>query len=475
MKKKPHHEWEIKHKLLNNKSVDGFQYWNYMRRDMFMSFGDEAAGIDPPFYREMKEHNKTKGALDKIRKALIILSPGNGKIKKSDILFLCHGRRQEIDGKMVSIYTDYIADHFPGSLTLQRSGKGKYDNSLIYTKNLFFLDNNTAKAHIYRYLVKYFNPQKYKQVRNQIFNEMKEPFRDLSENYNLHPDLNDFAERATILFFLYKYNHKSLSRLLKRISPKVIVEIVGASFYSLIINEIAYETGIKVIELQHGTISPWYPDNITIRQYPQWFFTFGDFWTSSIKPPLPKNRIMSMGFPYHDIMMEEYPREKQKHDKNTIIFLSSNKYGKELSFLAAELKKLRPETEVIFKLHPKEIQGARKRYPALNGSGLRVIEDTKTPLYQLFSESSMQVGVESTSIYEGMSFGLKTYIWDIPNAAPLKQLSEKGYATLFQNAQELSSMIDKDIYNNISYDAEAFWKSNSMENILNGIKEILSL
>ena len=54
MGKEPFHDWEIKHDL-REKSIDGFQYWNYMRRDMTMSFRDEYADTEPAFYRNMKE------------------------------------------------------------------------------------------------------------------------------------------------------------------------------------------------------------------------------------------------------------------------------------------------------------------------------------------------------------------------------------------------------------------------------------
>ena len=54
MGKKPFHEWEEKHGLLNNNNINGFQYWNYMRRDMSMSFTDEFTKVEPAFYRNMK-------------------------------------------------------------------------------------------------------------------------------------------------------------------------------------------------------------------------------------------------------------------------------------------------------------------------------------------------------------------------------------------------------------------------------------
>jgi len=99
MGKEPFHDWEQKHGLLNKKCIDGFQYWNYMRRDMNMSFRDEYAEIEPAFYQSIKEQKK-EGLLSKIRKlASLFLPSGNGRAKHSDVLFLCHPRRQEENGQ----------------------------------------------------------------------------------------------------------------------------------------------------------------------------------------------------------------------------------------------------------------------------------------------------------------------------------------------------------------------------------------
>ena len=473
MGKEPYHDWEIKHDLLK-KSIDGFQYWNYMRRDMTMSFRDEYADTEPAFYQSMKEQ-ASEGIFEKIKRGLQILTPDlNPAISKSDVVFLCHSRRQEIDGKMVSIYTDYVADHFPGAVTLQRSGLGKYGRDRIYTENLIFLDKLSIKGYIYRYLRKFFTPAYYKKVRETIKGEMAEPFRDLSENFDLHPDPDEFADRAAILYFIYKYKYPRYKRLLKKLSPKVIVEVVGLSTDAKIINELSREMGIETVELQHGTgaITFWYPDNAPMPQFPKWYFTFGDFWKDCMKPPIPRNHIIPAGFPYHDMMMKEYPRERWEHDKNTIIFLSSRKYGKDFSALAAELKRLKPELHVIFKLHPREYTDYKEKYTDLRDSGVEVVADNKTPLYGLFAKCSMQVGVESTAIYEGMGFNLTTYIWDIPKAVSMKPIVEKGYARLVKDARDLILKIVSRDDDKADYDMNAFWKENSMENIVNGIRSI---
>ena len=474
MSKERFNDWEIEHGLLNNQEIDGFKYWNFMRRDMFKSFEDEITEMEPVFYTNMKNSSKAS-LVDKIKQALMIFAP-MPKIPKdhSDVMFVCHTRRQKIDGKFVSIYTDFVADHFPGSVTLQRLGYGKYKADEVYTKNLIYADRVSNLSYIYRYLMKYFRPGWYKSVKRMIRNEMAGPFKDLIENYGLHPDIDLFSERATVLYFMYRYRKKAFKKMLDKIKPKVIVEVVGGSFDTQIINEIAADRGIETIELQHGigTTTVWFPKNARVKQYPKWYFTFGRSWSDTWQLPIPEDHLCPMGFPYHDILMKEFPIENWKHDKNAIIFLSSLKYGKMMSEVAVKLKELMPELRVIFKLHPVEYSIWRERYGTLKDSGVEVISDNSTSLYNLFSECSMQVGVESTAIYEGKSFLLETYIWDIPKAYCMRPLVESGHAQFFNDAEELAKLIqNRKMDTELKY-SDDFWRHNALENIVSGIKAI---
>ena len=473
MGKKPFHEWEEKHGLINNRSVEGFQYWNYMRRDMNMSFKDEYADLDPVFFKNMKEASKS-GRINDLKRILKVFTPdGSDPVKKADVLILCHGRRQEIDGKLVSIYTDYLEDYFPDSVSVQRTGGGKGYRDSLKTRHIVFLEKLTTKSYIYKYLNRLIHPGEYNRIRRTVLDDMREAFADLKKNYSLNVNEEDFAGRAASLFFYYRYKKPRLEKLIKKISPKVIVEVVGRSFDAEIINEIAFENGIETVELQHGSVGFWYPDGVTLPQVPKWYYLFGNYWKKAVKLPVPEDHVLSMGFPYHDMMMEKYPGERRHRDDNTIIFLSSRKYGKELSAVAMELKELRPDIHIIYKLHPREYQDYSGVYAPLDSAGIEVIKDDSLPLYGLFSRSGMQVGVESTAVYEGMGFALRTFIWDIPMAASLKELASLGYASVFKDAGELSELIKAGDNDNTRYDIDDFWKRNSLNNIVSGIKGLL--
>ncbi|MBQ9550859.1 MAG: hypothetical protein IJU87_08605 [Lachnospiraceae bacterium] len=476
MGKKPFHDWERKHDLLNNKNINGFQYWNYMRRDMGMSFSDEYTKVEPAFYRNMSEQGK-EGIKEKLKKALLLLIPDRkGEPVRSDIMFLCHSRRQEIDGKMVSIYTDPVSDRFPGSVTVQRSGLGRYDRNKIYSKRLVFLDKISVMSYIYRYFVRFFRRREYLEIKNRVLKEMEEPFRDLAGNYDLHPDPNDFAERVTVLYYLYRYRKPRFRRIIEKISPRVIVEVVGLSFDAKIINELASELNIETVELQHGVggLSFYYPEGTRMKQFAKWYFAFGDFWRDRMQPPIPRDHILSVGFPFFERQMRDYPEESRNRESGAVIFISSRKYGRELSGVASAFKRMKPETDVIYKLHPREYPDYKKKYASLEGEGIRVIADDRIPLYTLFSSCSAQVGVDSTAVYEGMGFGLNTFIWDIPRAVFLRPLVDGGYARLFKDAAELSEMMEAGAEKR-EYDTGLFWKEGSLDRMEREISRIAGL
>ncbi len=475
---KPYHEWEAKHRLLNNKSVDGFKYWNYMRRDMFMSFVDQYSGVEPPFYKNMSEKpaNRLEVLGKKAGDFLFFMRNGlKSDLRNVDALFLCHRRRQRIENRMVSIYSDFVEDRIPNSVTLER-GDTKFDYDCPrYSPNLVYSGSVELMSYAYRYMIKFLSKNKYKKIKNYVKADMEEAFRDLEESYGLKVNKNDFAERVTTLYFFYKFRKPRYERFLRKLSPKVIVEVVGGGFDAKIINELAVKLGIPTIELQHGAgaIDIVYPEkNTPVDIAPDWYFTFSDFWKNMVLLPTGTSQVFAGGFPYHDIMMRDYPRESWKHDRNTIIFLSSRKYGKEMSELALELSNLDERLNIIFKLHPREFHDWKENYKDLLGSRVEVIDNQNNGLYKYFAESSAQVGVDSTAVYEGMSFELATYIWDIPKASNMKSmLCDAGYAEVFSTAQELYGKLSARA-DRVNFTADFFWKENPIENIVTKIKEI---
>jgi hypothetical protein len=258
-------------------------------------------------------------------------------------------------------------------------------------------------------------------------------------------------------------------RLLKSLSPRTVFLVVSYGKEELL--EVCKSLGITTVEFQHGTIDRYhlgysYPQGTaTKRAFPDYFLTFGDFWKNLGVIPLPSERIIPVGYPFFE---EEIKKHLGSQKKKQILFISQGTIGKELSKFAVELtKSLDDSITVIYKLHPGEYKRWRDEYSwlvkAQEGGIIRVEEDGEGGLYKLMAESKVQVGVYSTAIYEGLSFGLKTYLVPLSGIEYMRELLEKGYAKEVESVedlvQELQISDDK-----VSFDSEDFFKSNSLEN-----------
>ena len=86
-----------------------------------------------------------------------------------------------------------------------------------------------------------------------------------------------------------------------------------------------------------------------------------------------------------------------------------------------------------------------------------VIDNSETPLYKLFAESSYQVGAFSTAIYEGLMFNCKTFILDVPGVEYLNDLINKNYVFKINDAGDLINNLT--VFEPSSYDKNFFFKN----------------
>src|SRR5699024_8411693 len=123
-------------------------------------------------------------------------------------------------------------------------------------------------------------------------------------------------------------------------------------------------------------------------------------------------------YPYMDLGKKKY---SHVDEEKIILFISQGTIGEELSKLAKQISELAEfPYSIIYKLHPGEYDRWKTNYPWLLNSNIQVVASDNPPLYELFAKSKIQVGVTSTAMYEGLNFGLDTYIyshesWDIYN------------------------------------------------------------
>ena len=151
--------------------------------------------------------------------------------------------------------------------------------------------------------------------------------------------------------------------------------------------------------------------------------------------------------------------------KNQILFISQGVIGKYLSKVAFDLACELKDYKIIYKLHPGEYETWRQNYPELVEASafdnFEVIDHSEIPLYKLLAESKYQVGAFSTAIYEGMMFGCKTFILDVPGVEYLDDLIGRGYVFKIKDVDDLNDNLES--FKPTDYDNNFFFKNLDKE------------
>lgn len=275
----------------------------------------------------------------------------------------------------------------------------------------------------------------------------------LNESYEVSLNLksiirNELHIRNTTLPFF--------ERILNKIDPCLAVVVVG--YGKKVFIEACKKLSIPVVELQHGVIYDRHfgyshPGIGNCKLFPDYLFTWGEFWGSNAPIPLPDDRIFPIGFPYLE-ESHKSPNRICEEGNNQLLIISQGTIASSLSKFAVQLNNDdRITMDIVYKLHPGEFDRWRSEYPWLTQSDLEVVEDSPS-LYDLFTESSHQLGVYSTALFEGMWYGLDTFIYECDGHQMLDSIIQNGDATLISDVDDAArsvndgdrKSVDTDIY-----------------------------
>lgn len=382
----------------------------------------------------------------------------------SDIFFYGHPRRKlGKDHKWHDIYCDPVIEHLNYSYVyVEKSYSGKHYTPSA-TPNIRYLDLPLFLATLLR---------KLKLVKVELDEKEILLIKQLNKrfylDFNLDINLLDIIKRSLL-------NRKSqlpiYKLLLRKIRPKLIVIICSYGNETFV--EAGKMIGIPVVELQHGFISRSHlgysfpGPKRNKHTFPDYLLTFGEMWDSIAEYPIEKKNVISVGYPY---MENEVRKYRDLRQKDQLVFISQGTVGSELSKIAVELSEREKFTyKIIYKLHPGEYARWRKEYPWLIDSKIKVIDGEYYPLYKIFAESKVQVGVSSTAIFEGLAFGLKTIL--LPLGAGIdgmRSLIDNNMAVVVESIDEMCSVIDKMTVSSMEIDY--IFKKNALTNMRNVIE-----
>ena len=258
--------------------------------------------------------------------------------------------------------------------------------------------------------------------------------------------------------------------LVERIDPEVAVALLAGNRRPML--EACADADIPTVEFQHGLTSPYhygysFPETVDGRGFPDYFFSFGDYWTEVCEFPYPDDRVRTVGFPHLEAGLERYAGVD---DRPQVVFVSQETVGTPLSKAAAALSDSpRIDADVVYKLAWAEKGKWRSAYPWLADADVRVIDD-ETQLYRLFAESTVQVGVYSTAVFEGLAFDLETYLLDLPGIHHMEPLIEETDVRLCGSTTELvDAVADGDAG---EVDTRQFFEPDAVENVRRELERV---
>ncbi|MEU4603351.1 hypothetical protein AB0F43_10265 [Kribbella sp. NPDC023972] len=220
---------------------------------------------------------------------------------------------------------------------------------------------------------------------------------------------------------------RALYRVLLRRHRIKTVYVVVAYFHQHIVGA-ARDLGIRVVELQHGAISPFhlgysYPGRPAVADQPDELWCFGSYWTDVADLPA--------GMSTSVIGASYLPGATQK-DPKLAVFLSQGTIGAELLHVAESVAKEHPAVDVVFRLHPSE-RASDYTIPA----GVRL--STAGSTLELLASATYQVGVSTTALFEGMALGCRTAVANLPGHEYLERPIGRGHAMLMTNPTQLTA------------------------------------
>lgn len=471
---------------LYDDEIDGVNYWIYARYRLLQY---DLPRLQGKFEGEMHARLANKRSFIKKVPAIIynMIFRGKIKAKPADICIVNHERRVWENGRFECKYTRKLYEHY-GNNCIYLERLYNYGHLRpIDERNFVYLDYISILSTIYYWAIRLFQRKKYKEVLCQAERHVGKALAEIAECYNVKYQLQDLTKRIVQIVYKAKVRKRLFRRLLKKINPKAIVEVVGYSPISMLINEVAHEMGIPSFELQHGLIGEEhfaynYANENRLMQFPDFILLFGDLGRENVRWPIDISHVLPVGFPYLEEKSSVLKKNGNKDGKKVILFLSQATVGRELSILAYELWKLIQDKQlnikIIFKLHPGEYLVWKEKYPELcsvsGDSEVQVVDSNKSDLYQLLSQADIQIGVYSTTIVEGLMWGSKTLIYRMETTSSIiKLLCANNIAHYIDNAEDILDYLTGNEIAGDKIETDRLWKRDAVNNILQAIhKEI---
>lgn len=294
------------------------------------------------------------------------------------------------------------------------------------------------------------------------------------------PPRTAVIRRARTAILAHRGLRPRYERLLDVVQPRLVINVIGYRLVHQVLTEVAHQRGLRVAELQHGSLGETHPAyNFAPGRRPDSFpdelLLFGELWRSATPGlPLPAAQTPAVGYAWLELQKTRWKRLSPSSPKR-VLFLSQGSIGPELARAAVELRERVPASDwhVTYRLHPSEQAGGRDPYPELARAGIEVQTAAAAPLYAVQRDSDAQVGVYSTALLEGLAFGLPTYVLALPGHEQLRAVTTAGAAQL---VSDVAGLVDRLRQPPAAATAaiDALWTPNATANFLRFLERALA-
>ena len=204
----------------------------------------------------------------------------------------------------------------------------------------------------------------------------------------------------------------------------------------------AQSLGMKIVEIQSGVFSKYslqfsWPGSPSVDYLPNEILTWGEYFTDGIEHAA-NQKISVIGSTDEFNVVRD---ANLKRDSKQVVFLTQPLVGNDILAAAIEFARIKPNLNVIVKMHPRnDLEEFTKIIEAAGGSpnNMSLMQSQRSSL-EVIAESEVAVGAFSTALIEAAGLGTKVAILRLPGWQHLAALVEGGYASAFDNAQELAT------------------------------------
>ena len=395
---------EKKYDLLDLE-IQGVKSWQAYRIEIYYQIGQLSGVFEKELKRGMSKIEKFKSLRDLIFNS-IFKNPFKN-LKKVDYLIFSHPRSKVVDNKPIDIYTQYFIYEINNKhefIEFEEHFNGKHIRE--YKSYKRYLDYINLLRNVKSKFLNIKVSNKQKNIINLI---EKEIYEIIGKKYDLYSVLINRTKKFIVTYNIYK-------NILSKIHPKEVYVVVSYGKSELI--KVCKDLGIKTIEFQHGTFSKYhlgysFPNNKNLDYFPDEFWVWNEYWKNLIEFPIKKENIRIYPFKYLENEKQKY-KGIQKNKNQLVILGQGGLTDRMAKKILDNIDKFK-DFNIVFKLHPNEYNIYKNYFYLMklkNELKINIVDNID--LYKLLSESEYQAGVFSTALYEGVEFGCKTMLFDLP-------------------------------------------------------------